>query len=35
VFHCRVKCSSSAESAMLANSGERIPPCGVPVSDSS
>src|ERR1019366_8877025 len=33
--HCRSKCSSSADRAILASNGERIPPCGVPVSVSS
>lgn len=32
---CRAKYSSSADSAMLASSGESIPPCGVPVRESS
>ena len=31
--HARAKCSSRADSAMLASSGERIPPCGVPVTE--
>lgn len=29
--HLVAKCSSSTDKAMLANSGERIPPCRVPV----
>ena len=29
--HGACKCSSSTDKAMLASSGERIPPCGVPV----
>ncbi len=30
-----MKCSSSADNAMFANSGDKIPPCGVPVCVAS
>ena len=33
--HGAITCSSSTLSAMLASSGDKMPPCGVPVSDSS
>ena len=33
--HGACRCSSSTDSAMLASSGDRMPPCGVPVSVSS
>src|SRR5215207_9113398 len=34
-FHGACRCSSSTDSAMLASSGDKMPPCGVPVSVSS
>lgn len=30
-----ISCSSNTENAMLASNGHKIPPCGVPVSESS